>query len=221
MTIKAKVCDRFALWFISWFGPLLILLLGATWRIRWKDQENLVQAQSHGRRVIYAFWHGRMLVLSYSHRCHKIHILVSRHRDGEYIARTVRRLGIVPVRGSTTRDGLRAFFRMADRALAGYDLAITPDGPRGPRHKAQLGVIYIAQRTGAPIVPLTNSAEKRWLLSSWDRFLIPKPFSRVLIVYGKPMYIDEKLNSEGLEKQRVRLEEELIRVTEEADRFFI
>jgi lysophospholipid acyltransferase (LPLAT)-like uncharacterized protein len=214
---KASLKDRIVVFLVSRLSALFILLLGSTWRIRWFGRERIRAAREDGGNVIYAFWHGRMLILCYSHRRQQIHIMVSEHRDGEMIARTVGLLGFVPVRGSTTRGGLRALFQMADRVTAGYDVAITPDGPRGPRFKIQQGVIILAQRTGMPIVPVANSASFRKTLSSWDRYLIPLPFSRVVVVLGEPIFVPRQLTAEEMEGKRIQVERALTALTRQAD----
>ena len=194
--------------------------MGITWRLRWKGAHHVRAAWAEGKNVIYAFWHGRMMALCFTHRRQHIHIMVSEHRDGEVIAKTVRLLGFVPVRGSTTRGGRRALFQIAERACSGYDAAITPDGPKGPRWRVQPGVITLAQRTGLPIIPVANGASMSKIISSWDRFLIPLPFSKVVILLGAPISVPRKLSQEGLEEKRVELERAILALTREADLFF-
>jgi len=217
MAKPGSLKDRIFIWLISRASALFILLLGHTWRIRWFGLEQVRAAEKDGGNVIYAFWHGRMLALCFSHRRRLVHIMISEHRDGEMIAQTVELLGFLPVRGSTTRGGLRALFQMADRISAGYDVAITPDGPRGPRFQVQQGVIALAQRTGMPIVPVSDSASFRKTLSSWDRYIIPLPFSRVVILHGKPISVPRQLTPEGMEEKRAQLEEALQALTRQAD----
>ena len=204
----------------SCLGPVLIYLLGKSLRIEWVGEENLEDARREGKSVIYAVWHGRMLILTYSHRNRKIHVLISQHRDGEYIARIIHRLGFLSVRGSTTRGGSRALFEMCERTTAGFDVAVTPDGPKGPGFKVHPGAIYIAQRSGMPIMPISNSAKHRWNLSSWDRFLIPKPFSKTVIMLGQPIYVAPEATPEQLEEKRRELEQQLSDLTDKADRYF-
>lgn len=212
--------DNLVLFFVSIIGPIFIFLLGKTLRIKRIGAENLDPIRKSQGQVIYAFWHGRMLILSYSHRWQKNHVLISQHRDGELIARIIERLGFVSVRGSTTRGGTKAIFEMAKKGVSGYDLAITPDGPRGPRFMVQLGTIYVAQRSGIPIVPITNSAKSRWTLSSWDGFLIPKPFSKAVIIIGEPVYVPLESTPQELEEKRGELEERLVELTKKADSYF-
>lgn len=215
-----RIRDRFLVFLASYLGPILIYLLGKTLRIKWVGEENLESVRSEKKSVIYAFWHGRMLIFTYSHRKRKIHVLISQHRDGEYIARIIHRLGFVSVRGSTTRGGSKALFEMCDKTAAGFDVAVTPDGPRGPGFEIHPGIMYVAQRSGMPIVPITNSAENRWNLSSWDRFLIPKPFSEAVIVIGRPIYVSPESTTEELEEKRNELEKRMLELTEKADGHF-
>jgi len=212
--------DNFLVWLVSWLGPALIWLLGKTLRISWKGLENLQEVRKGGQRVIYALWHGRLLILTFAHRRQKVHVLISQHRDGELIARTVRRLGFVPIRGSTTRGGTQAIFQMVSKIQDGYDLAITPDGPKGPHHKVQSGAIYIAQRSGLPIMPISASAKSAWRLKSWDSFLIPKPFSKAVIILGKPVYVSQDAVENELNSKIAELEQQLLELTTQADNFF-
>ncbi|KPK99711.1 MAG: hypothetical protein AMJ91_06705 [candidate division Zixibacteria bacterium SM23_73_3] len=212
--------DELLLFLASWIGPLLIYILGMTLKIEWVGEENLDILRKEKKSVIYAFWHGRMLIFTYSHRKQKIHVLISQHQDGEYIARIIHRLGFVSVRGSTTRGGSKAIFEMCEKTTSGFDVAVTPDGPKGPGFQAHPGIIYIAQRTGMPIIPITNSAKGCWSLSSWDRFLIPKPFSKTVIMLGKPILVSTEATSEELEEKRIDLEKRLWELTQRADNYF-
>ncbi len=212
--------DDVLLFLASWIGPLLIYVLGMTLRIKWVGEENLDILRKEKKSVIYAFWHGRMLILAYSHRKLKAHVLISQHQDGEFIARIIHRLGYVTVRGSTTRGGSKALFEMCEKITSGFDVAITPDGPKGPGFQVHPGTIYIAQRSGMPIVPITNSAKNRWNLSTWDRFLIPKPFSEAMIILGKPIYVPTESTPQELEEKRMELEKQLMELTQKADEYY-
>jgi hypothetical protein len=143
-------------------------------------------------------------------------MLVSEHGDGEYIAQIIRLLGYRLVRGSTTRGWLRAAKRLV--ADAGrYDLGITPDGPRGPRHVMQGGAIYLAMKTGNPLVPITASATSAFVAKSWDRFVMPYPGAEVLVKWGKPYYVPPSLDENELERRRAEYEKILRGLTDEAD----
>ncbi len=215
-----NVKDKFLVWLVSWLGPAMIWLLGKSLKITWEGWEHLEEVRKKGEKVLYAFWHGRLLILTFSYRWQKVHVLISQHRDGEFIARTIQRLGFVPVRGSTTRGGTQAIFQMISKIQGGYDIAITPDGPKGPRYKVQPGVIYIAQRSGLPIMPISSSAQKAWRLKSWDNFLIPRPFSKTVIILGKPIYVPKDSTEQELNSKTSELEKELLEITKQADNFF-
>ncbi len=146
--------------------------------------------------------------------------MISQHRDGEFIARIIERLGFVTVRGSTTRGGTKAIFEMCEKASCGYDVGVTPDGPRGPGFCVHPGIIYMAQRSGLPIVPITNSARHRWTLSSWDGFIIPRPFSRAVVMLGEPIHVPPDSDARQLEAIRTKLESRLRELTGKADIHF-
>jgi lysophospholipid acyltransferase (LPLAT)-like uncharacterized protein len=215
-----KFLDELILFLVPIIGAFLVFLLGKSWRIKWVGKENILAIRKKNQKVIYAFWHGRMLALSFSHRWQKVHVLISQHRDGEFISRIISLLGFASVRGSTTRGGSKAIFQMANKNLEDCDVAVTPDGPKGPKYIAQSGAIYIAQRSGMPIIPISDSAEKRWTLKSWDEFIIPKPFSKVIIILGEPIYVDVQATPEKIELKRKELEEKLVSLTLQADNFF-
>ena len=209
--------ERFALALVPPLAAWIIRALHATMRIRHVGREALDRLEAAGERYIHAFWHGRLLLMSYSYRGPRITILISKHTDGEYISRTMERLGYHCTRGSTTRGGASALRAVVRRIREGYDLGITPDGPKGPRHSVQAGVIEAARLTGVPIVPVTFSARPARALGSWDRFQIPYPFGRGLFLYGEPMQVPRDLDAEAWEGFRSRLERTLTEMTERAD----
>lgn len=161
------------------------LLRTATFEI--ERAEGVAPLDQHTGPVIFAFWHGRLLPLTFLHRGRGSVVLVSQHRDGEVIARILDSLGYVTARGSTTRGGAKGLRELIRRAGEGRDIGITPDGPRGPREVAQAGVVAAARVTGLPIVPLSAAVSPAWTLKSWDQFLIPKPFARVFVRYEAPI----------------------------------
>lgn len=193
-------------------GPVLVRLIMCTVRMRFEPKGVEEARRRAGERMIFPFWHGRMLIPAYTHRFKNIAILVSRHKDGEFIARVVRRLGFRPVRGSTTRGGGQALMGVMREARAGHDISFTPDGPRGPRYKVQRGVIYAASRTGLSIVPVALEVSSAWVLGSWDEFTIPKPFSRGIMLHGDPMPIPPGIEGEELEAHRLAVEREMHRL---------
>ena len=173
--------------------------------------------------AVFAFWHGRMLMLVKPYfrlrgrRVKRSFMLISRHGDGRLIALAVRLLGIHSVAGSSSRGGLAALLELTRRLEDGSDIGFTPDGPRGPRYQCKAGVVAVAQRSGAPILPMTYSVEKRWQLRSWDGMILPKPFSRGVVILGTPVSISPE---EDQETARLRLESALNTITEQADRYW-
>jgi lysophospholipid acyltransferase (LPLAT)-like uncharacterized protein len=190
-------------------GAALLRLLARTWRI---DRTALV-AHEHvlagGGRCIFALWHARMLPLIYTHRGRGVGVLVSRSRDGEIIARIVERLGYRVARGSTTRGGETGVLEMMSFAEEGGLLTVTPDGPRGPAGVVKPGLVYLASRTGMPVLPVASSSRNAWVLRSWDGFRIPRPFSRVVVGYGAPVEVPPDLDAGAAESWRVKIEQAL------------
>jgi lysophospholipid acyltransferase (LPLAT)-like uncharacterized protein len=147
-------------------------------------------------------------------------MLISQHRDGEFIARAVKQFGVDSVRGSTTRGGLSALRGMIRFFRTGANLAITPDGPQGPKHVVQIGVIELARQTGAPILPVTYGASRKKVLGSWDNFVLPFPFCKVAYLWGEPLFIPRDADKDRMEESRRLLQERMRQITEEADRIF-
>lgn len=202
---------------IGALGARLIVALGWTFTVRLIGRERLDRVRAGGQPVIYAFWHEGLLLATYVFRHQGIRVLVSQHRDGEYISQTIQRLGYVTIRGSTTRGGTQALFQMVTAGLEGHDLGITLDGPRGPRHKAQPGALYIAMRSGLPIVPFAVACSRKLVLSSWDRFIVPLPFGRTTVAFGEPITVPPHCSETVLEAKRAELENRLMDATREAE----
>jgi len=147
-----------------------------------------------------------------------MYVLISQHRDGLLIARTIGHLGIKTVAGSSTRGGAQALRTMVKALQNGDYVAISPDGPRGPRMRASEGIITVARLSGAPIIPVAIGNSRGWVLSSWDSFLLAAPFGRGVIVWGDPIYVDRDAPSEMAKTMRRQVEEGLHAVIAEADR---
>ncbi|RMH06587.1 MAG: DUF374 domain-containing protein [Nitrospirae bacterium] len=152
---------RVPLGVVSWLGAWLIRLLGVVLPIRVEGEEKVDRFHAIGQGIIIAFWHDQQLMMPLAYRGNKAYILVSQHRDGEVIARIVKRFGFQVVRGSTTRGGDVAFRQLIRAGRQGADLVITPDGPQGPRHVAKAGVIHLARATGLPVIPLVFASSKK------------------------------------------------------------
>ena len=193
---------------------LLLEALGATWRLRVHGREALLARDAQAPRVVYTLWHGQMLPIIYAHR-QPTAVMISEHRDGEILAQILGRLGFSAIRGSTSRGGARALLAAVKVFNTGVDVAITPDGPRGPRHSYAPGALVLASRAGAAIVPIVAHADRTWRLRSWDKFEIPKPFARVTIAYGTPVRldgVDTRTAAERADEFAQRLHGELERV---------
>lgn len=186
-----SVSDRLLVGTAGAVGPVLVRALGSTWRMRVEGYGAVESEHARGRRVIHAFWHGQILALEYAYRRSGICVLSSWHRDGEISARLMSALGYEVVRGSPSRGSARGLVGMLSRLKAGHDLAVTPDGPRGPARVVKPGIFYLSDRSGAPIVPAAVWSQRAKQMSSWDGFSVPLPFARVVIVHGEPMEPDE------------------------------
>jgi lysophospholipid acyltransferase (LPLAT)-like uncharacterized protein len=173
---------------------------------------------ARGERVIVTFWHGRLLMMPFAYPGQPGTILISQHREGEYITRIAQRLGFVVERGSATRGGAGAFRRMVHALQTGRNAVITPDGPRGPSGRVKSGVIELSRLSGMPILPVAFAAWPRIVLQSWDRFVVPYPFARGVYVWGPPLRVPPDLSRTAAEKFRGGLAERLDAVTAEADR---
>jgi lysophospholipid acyltransferase (LPLAT)-like uncharacterized protein len=201
-------------------SSIVLRILNWTLRKEYRKEEYPQEFWNQGRQIIVAFWHQRLLMMPFLRVQGKFGMMISQHRDGEWIARTVKRFGIDSVRGSTTRGGLSALRGMIRFFRAGGSLAITPDGPQGPRHVVQTGVVELARQTGAPILPVTYSAFPRKVFGSWDHFILPFPFGKVVYIWGEPLWVAPETNKEELEEARLQLQDRLRQITEEADHVF-
>ena len=198
----------------------VIKLLSWTMRMEVVDGQIYDDYWEKGKALIFTFWHGRLLMMPTRYRGRDWAIPISLHQDGELISRTVRYFGFRSIRGSTTRGGFSAMREMLKASEDGYNIAITPDGPRGPRYRVQNGTIELARRTGMTIIPLTFNASRKKIFRSWDRFLLPYPFSRGVFIWGKPIFVPRHLDGDALEQKRLLLETRLREITDQADRYF-
>lgn len=201
----APLGRRFRVAAISMLGGLVLRLLGMTWRVKREGQAAFDDMLAAQEPFIIVFWHGEIVPVTWVHRNRGFAPLISRHADGEIIARIVEGLGYRTVRGSTSRGGVRALLETAQRVEEGITVGFTPDGPRGPRHVFAPGALIIAQRTGRPIVALGATASRAWRLRSWDRHLVPKPFATVTIRYSEPQFV-QATNAREAERERPRFE---------------
>ena len=167
-------------------GSVIIRALALTWRLRITNAAPWRELRLRRQPFIFAFWHGTMLPLVWTHRGEGVPVVISEHRDGEIIARIVERFGFKTIRGSSSRGAARALMGIVRELEHGSEVAVTPDGPRGPARRFASGALIAAQRVGVPIVGVGVVASRAWRLNSWDQFMIPKPFSRVHVAYTLP-----------------------------------
>lgn len=225
--------------FLSFIAALVLYILGRLIYLSCKKEfiisREVEDLQASRKPVIYAFWHGRMFTMGFIRPKHRqVYTIISRHGDGQLITNVMMMMGIKAVRGSTNRNtgehkkgfpskdrgGTYAIRRSLNVLEEGHSIAITPDGPKGPRFVYKPNSLKIAAMANAPIIPITFSAEKAKIFNTWDRFLLPKPFSRIKIKYGAPKFIPNIDSDEEVKRYGKELQDELNRLTTELDEQF-
>ena len=227
-----RLRDRIALALAGGLGPILLRGLYSSLRFQVMGSENLEAVGGRGgtkgprgpegtegdaRPVIFVAWHGRLLPLLYWYRDRGVVMLVSGHRDGEYLARLAAGLGYGAVRGSSTRGGGRAMRELVRIVREGRSLAITPDGPQGPRERMKLGALQVARLSGAPLIPILAGTDRAWWIEGWDRFLVPKPFATIRIAVGRARTVPRDLPTRELEDVAREVEVELAGLKDRVD----
>ena len=200
----------------------LVRMLGATLRLRIEGSDALAPYWSGARPLIYCVWHGRILMVPWlntrlrrTHAARAVSVLASRSRDGGIAAGYASRFGLDVVRGSSSQGGAAAMRALVTTVEAGRDVALVPDGPRGPRRQLGPGVVALAALTGAPVVPLGFAARPARRLATWDEFLVPAPFARAALVFGAPLRVPRDADRDLAGKD---IERNLDEVTAAADR---
>ncbi|MEL0110244.1 MAG: lysophospholipid acyltransferase family protein [Rickettsiales bacterium] len=216
--IKRFLSSEFARRFLTWMAAQYIKFVWSTgrWKIVGENvPDRLLEA---GEPFIATFWHGRLIMMAFSwKRCDLVHMLISGHRDGQLVSGMMSHFGSKSVFGSSTRGGAAAFIQLVRLLKEGEVVGITPDGPRGPRMRANSGVVSLAKIAGAPIVPLTFSASWAHVFESWDRFMLPFPFSKGVFLWGTPIEVQKDADDGQLEEKRLEVEQALIALTQRAD----
>lgn len=208
--------QRIALWLISWAGFLAIRLIGPTLRFAVSWEEGA--PGSLGKTpIIYSFWHRCVFPATYLWRELQIRVMTSQSFDGEYIARIIQKFGFVPVRGSSSRGAVRALLGMRRDVEQGWTVAFTIDGPRGPMYEAKPGPVLLARSTGVPMSMFHIALDEAWVLNTWDRFMIPKPFSRALMRVGREMVVPANASDAEMQEFHRELQASLDRVREFAE----
>lgn len=192
------------------------LFLGWTTRVYWFKNEPTEALEKSGQGIIYAIWHNQQLFLLYPYRRQKIAALISQSADGEYIARCLPKFGMIAVRGSSTRGGARALIKLIQATREGYRPMLTPDGPRGPIYKVQNGILFLAQKTGFPIIPVGSALSHKFKVHSWDKMRVPLPFGKTALCYGTPIYVKD---DNDMPRAAAELEKQLNEMTDKAEWF--
>lgn len=202
---------------VPYLAAAFVALIRLTTRLMTVRGSIRDRLRNSDRRFIYAFWHQRQAFFTVSHRGDKVSILISRSRDGDIIAETIRLCGVPSVRGSSSRGAAGAVRALMTVVESGRDIGITPDGPKGPDRHVKEGILFLAQKLGIPILPITNAQSNRIVLpKAWDHFHIPMPFGRSVVIYGEPIDV---LPGDDLGTKALELKTALDSITREADLF--
>ena len=212
--------QRLQIGLVSCIAAAVVGLIGRTLRMTITFEEGSLSGLHAISPGIYPFWHRCVLPATWLFRNHGIGVLTSLSRDGEYIARVIRRFGFVPVRGSSSRGGQRGLLEMESMVKAGSAVAFTIDGPRGPRYVAKKGPVMLARLTGIPITAFYVAVEKRWVLKTWDAMVIPKPFSRAYVRVAKYIHVPPDADDAALYHHHAEMQSALERVTTFAESQF-
>jgi lysophospholipid acyltransferase (LPLAT)-like uncharacterized protein len=203
-------------------GVALLRVATATYDVKILHSEIEDSIYARGEVPIYCSWHQRWFAgITLMPRRHPIAIMVSQSRDGELIARLIAALGWHVVRGSSTRGGTKALRQLLDCLRRGIAVGHIVDGPQGPFGEVKPGLLSLAQISGMPIVPMIIAPERKWVFSSWDRFMVPKPFSRVLVRFDREIYIPRRLEKDETDALRNRIEQRLYSLYNETDGLWI
>lgn len=219
--IKKKLKHLLYQYVLPYGGLFIVKLLSFTYRVRLMNQDKEKKFLDDQKMFIYASWHQRFFPgITFFCLRKPIAIIISKSLDGELIARVVRILGWYPVRGSSSRDGRQALEKIKELVPAGYKIGHIVDGPRGPFGVVKPGMIKLAQVRNMPILPTITSAQNNWVFNSWDRFMIPKPFSRVIIRFGDAIQIPDKLDKDEFEEKRVMVQVQMKKLYEDTDKIW-
>ena len=206
---------------LSWLAARYIRLVWRTGRWTVENGDTAADFVKQGKPFIACFWHGRMLMIPNAWEyAAPVSILISQHRDGVFISRTLRHLGVGTITGSSSRGGGNALIAIVRALKRGEYIGITPDGPRGPRMRAAPGAVSAAKLSGAVLLPVSFTAARSRVFSSWDRFVLPFPFTRGVVRIGEPIAVPREADDNLSEQLRQKLERSLIDLTANLDSEF-
>ena len=213
MEPRFTLLQRIQLTLVSWIVPLVLRLIGCTLRCTTTFEQGSIQSLDEIYPGIYPFWHRCVLPAAWLYRNRQLAVITSRSLDGEYIARVISRMGFLPVRGSSTRGGQRALLEMNTLLAEGHSAAFTIDGPLGPRGVAKKGPVMLSRLSGAPIVAFYVAVERAWVLNTWDRLMIPRPFSRIHVCVARKIFVPADADDAAMERYHAEMQAALDRVT--------
>lgn len=196
---------------------ILVHLIFDSLKIRSSGEKPILNLNRKGQRLVYVFWHSQMFFLIKYMAKRNISIIASPSRDGKLGADVIKRFEYGTIMGSSNKSPIRAVIQSVQAMRAGQDIGLAVDGPKGPRHQMKAGALFLAKKMNAPIIPVANSSYPSWTFRSWDRFVLPRPFARSAIVFGKPVYLSGDLSEETIRKETRMIETELKRLTTEAN----
>jgi lysophospholipid acyltransferase (LPLAT)-like uncharacterized protein len=202
MAFFNKRMEPWKLKLIAWLVARSTDLLAMTWRVRFIGRNYVDELTQKGKPFVLVFWHGDMLMGWYFHRNRRYSSLVSMSRDGDLLTEILRQWRFTVIRGSSSKGSAEAKTQMEQIIRNGKTLVVTPDGPRGPVYEMKMGALRTAQKTGVPLVSVTFSWSRAYRMKSWDRFTVPKPFSKIIVRYRAPELIDPDLHGEALNEIR-------------------
>jgi lysophospholipid acyltransferase (LPLAT)-like uncharacterized protein len=206
--IVLRVIITAGYWFIRLIGPTLRVCV---------SREEGAQETIEQRPLIGSFWHACIIPATYLCRNLGVRVMSSNSYDGEYMGRIIRKFGFVAVKGSSSRNAVRALLGLRRALQQGWSVAFTLDGPRGPRHKVKPGPVALARSSGVPLTMFHMAVDRAWVLNTWDRLIIPKPFSRVLMRFGKLIPVPPGASDADLDRYQQELQDSLDRVREFAE----
>ena len=220
---KISIWKRAGFYAFGWVSKVLATLWLSTCRISvfGREIETRYRNANPGKGLLYASWHRGLFFIIYWYRHQNVVSIASASQDGELAAQAAKRFGWITARGSSSRGGRQAFREMEEYIKQGHSGGLVADAPRGPRFVSKLGIIYLAKRTGIPIVPAIWSADRCWTLKSWDRTIIPKPFARIAVLFDSEyLQVPSDASREACEQYRRQLDCRLNRIMYQVDNLY-
>ncbi len=215
-TLRKNITHQLLKLLVPTLGTAFLYVVGKTSRNIEFGRERLDALRKEYPHVIYIGWHEHVLTSAWMLRHQQIALLISQSRDGEYHSRLARSLGFRPVRGSSSRGGVRSLLQLAHAVQHESDVLIGADGPRGPAKECKAGAIVLAKHSGMPIIPMSGSLTRYTRLNSWDSTIVPFPCSTLIMGYGEPIFVPTRADKHTIARYQARVKEAIDRLTEQA-----